>query len=128
MQNVGPIIGRSEGEGGWGIKPTLMFMMNAEMKGHRTAEELEAVGCRMEGNRYFSEDDVWLPLYEGKMVGMYDHRAASIRFDPTNRVRRNQPIALSRAEHEDAKQFAVPMFWVNSADVRERCGDCLRGV
>jgi hypothetical protein len=122
MQKIGPIIGRTEGEGGWGIKPTLMFMMNAEMKGHRTAEELEAAGCQLKGNRYIGENELWLPLYEGKMVGMYDHRAASIRFDPTNRVRRNQPVALSCSEHEDPTWLACPMFWVNSADVRERCG------
>ena len=122
MQKAGPIIGSSDGERPWGIKPTLMFMMNADMKGHRTAEELAAVGCRLEGNCYVHGHEVWLPFYEGKMVGMYDHRAASIRFDPTNRVRRNQPVALSEAEHKDAAQLALPMFWVNSASVGERCG------
>ncbi len=122
MQKAGPIIGSSNGASPWGIKPMLMFMMNADMKGHRTAEELEAAGCHLDGNRYVQGQEVWLPFYEGKMVGMYDHRAASIRFDPTNRVRRNQPIALSEAEHEDATQLALPMFWVNSASVAERCG------
>ena len=126
MQKAGPIIGRSEGERGWVIRPTLMFMMNAGMKGHRTAEELEAAGCQIEGNRYLHASEVWLPFYEGKMVGMYDHRAASIRFDPTNRVRRNQPVALSFAEHQDPGQLALPMFWVSSADVAKRCGSVPR--
>ena len=121
MQQAGPIIGRTEGEHGWSIKSTLMFMMNADMKGHRTAEELETAGCRLDGNRYQQGGVVWLPFYEGKMVGMYDHRAASIRFDPSNRVRRNQPVALSNAEHQDPTRLALPMFWVDSADVAARC-------
>jgi hypothetical protein len=126
MQKAGPIIGRSNGKRGWAIKPTLMFMMNADMKGHRTAEELEATGCQIEGNRYLHNGEVWLPFYEGKMVGMYDHRAASIRFDPNNRVRRNQPVALSCTEHEDPAQLALPMFWVNFTNVAERCGSVPR--
>jgi hypothetical protein len=121
MQKSGPIIGRSESESGWFIKPTLMFMMNAEMKGHRTAEEFENSEYRLCGNHYQQGDRVWLPLYEGKMVGMYDHRAASIRFDSSNRVRRNQPVALSNAEHQDPMRLAKPMFWVDSTDVATRC-------
>ncbi|MEI7936152.1 MAG: hypothetical protein WCK27_05630 [Verrucomicrobiota bacterium] len=122
MQKAGPNIGSSDGERPWRIKPALMFMMNADMKGHRTAEELEAAGCRLNGNCYVNDQEVWLPFYEGKMVGMYDHRAASIRFDPTNRVRRNQPVALSQGDHQDPAQLALPMFWVNAATVAERCG------
>lgn len=122
MQNAGPIIGMSEGAHGWVIKPMLMFMMNAAMKGHLTAEELEADGYHLEGNCYLREKEKWLPFYEGKMVGMYDHRAASIRFDPSNRVRRNQPVAFFDAEHQDPEHFALPMFWVNSVEVDKRCG------
>ncbi|MBU0966249.1 MAG: N-6 DNA methylase [Proteobacteria bacterium] len=121
LQKAGPIIGRDEGGQGWRIKPTLMFMMNAAMKGHRTAEELYAKGFHLRGNCFTRDSDVWFPFYEGKMVGMYDHRAAIIRFDPTNRVRRNQPVALSDTEHQDPKQLAQPMFWVSASDVSERC-------
>jgi hypothetical protein len=121
MQQAGAIIGSSDGKDDWGIKQTLMFMMNAAMKGHRTAEELEAAKFQAEGNRYQRGEDTWLPFYEGKMVGMYDHRASSIQFDPSNRVRRNQPVALNAAEHEDPAQVALPVFWVNSTDVKERC-------
>jgi hypothetical protein len=103
-----------------------MFMMNADMKGHRTADELEAAGYHLMGNRYLRDCEVWVPFYEGKMVGMYDHRAASIRFDTSNRVRRNQPVSLSDTEHQDSEHLALPMFWINSADVGERCGDVPR--
>ncbi len=121
LQQTGPIIGSQETDSSWGIKPTLMFMMNAEMKGHRTSEELEAAGCQLLGNRYVGGQEVWLPFYEGKMVGLYDHRAASIRFDPANRVRRNQPVALSEAEHENPDHFALPIFWLHSTSIAERC-------
>ena len=54
----------------------------------------------------------WLPLYEGKMVGMYDHRSADVVFNPSNRARRNQPVSLDQQEHADPTRTARPLFWI----------------
>ena len=101
-------------------------MMNASMKTHRTAEELIAMNLQMKGNRFVGDSSEWLPFYEGKMVGMFDHRAASVVFDPTNRVRRNQAEAVSIEQHEDPEFLATPVFWLDSAEVTSRCGDTPR--
>jgi hypothetical protein len=110
-----------ESEHGWQIKSVLMFMVNASMTHHRSAEELETIGCQQIGNHFFADGDEWFPLYEGKMVGAYDHRAASIRFDPNNRVRRNQPEPFSDVEHHCPTQMAQPLFWVSRENVIDRC-------
>ncbi|MFN7989778.1 MAG: N-6 DNA methylase [Thermoanaerobaculia bacterium] len=104
------------------VQPNLMFMMNAAMALHRTGPELAQRGLVLDGNRFVGQGEVWLPLYEGKMVAGYDHRSASVRFDPTNPVRRNQPDPFSDEDHRDPKKYAQPLFWVNLADVRRRCG------
>ena len=111
---------------GWGVKTKLMFMMNAGMKSHRTAEELLANNFEMIGNRFVGESSEWLPFYEGKMVGMFDHRAASVVFDPTNRVRRNQAESVSISQHENPSFMATPVFWLESSEVATRCGECPR--
>jgi hypothetical protein len=121
-----PILTQEDSERGWRVKPTLMFMMNASMKIHRSADELESAGYALVGNWYATGDEKWLPLYEGKMVGMYDHRAASIRFDPSQRVRQNQPVALGKGEHIDPSHLAQPMFWVAYKGVYDRCGSVPR--
>ena len=41
------------------------------------------------------------------MVGMFDHRAASILFNPSNRVRRNQPEPLTAEQHNDPNFAAI---------------------
>ncbi len=120
-----PLLADESAEG-WRIKPVLMFMVNASMKHHRTAEELEVEGLKLVGSRFVGDDQHWYPLYEGKMVGMFDHRAASIKFDATNRVRRNQPDPLSIAEHNDPSCVALPLFWVSHREVVERCGNIPR--
>jgi hypothetical protein len=126
LHQVAPILAKEDPSNGWQVHPTLMFMMNAAMTAHRSAEELETNGYQLHGNRYIRGEQEWLPLYEGKMVSMYDHRSASIRFDANNRVRRNQPDPLSETEHADPQHVALPMFWVDSAMVFDRCGSLPR--
>lgn len=119
-----PIVASAD-EDGWRIKPVLMFMVNASMKHHRTAEELETEGLGQVGNRFVGDEE-WFPLYEGKMVGMFDHRAASIRFDPSNRVRRNQPDPLSSEEHDCPDTVAQPLFWISRRMILDRCDEVPR--
>ena len=126
LHDVAPILAKEDGNNVWRVKPTLMFMMNASMTTHRSAEELETNGYQLYGNRYVKGEHEWLPLYEGKMVAMYDHRSASIKFDASNRVRRNQPDPLSETEHADPERLTLPMFWVDSSVVSNRCGSLPR--
>jgi hypothetical protein len=126
LHEPGRMIGHCNDQSDWQIRVMLMFMMNAEMKEHRSAEELDQQGYQLEGNTYRKGTDTWLPLYEGKMVGMFDHRAASIEFDPNNRVRRNQPSELSSQAHRDPSQLAQPLFWVSTESISERCSQALR--
>ena len=59
----------------------------------RTAAQLDAEGFyRVDGNRWKKGDEVYLPLYEGKMVQAFDHRAASVVVNPENL---NRPIAAA---------------------------------
>jgi hypothetical protein len=111
---------------GWGVKTKLMFMMNAGMKSQQTAEELIARDLQLVGNRFVGDSVEWLPFYEGKMVGMFDHRAAGVVFDPTNRVRRNQAEAVTDDQHTDPKFLAMPVFWLSSAEVASKCGEVPR--
>ncbi|MFN9572400.1 MAG: restriction endonuclease, partial [Betaproteobacteria bacterium] len=55
-----------------------------------------------------------LPLYEGKMVQMFDHRAADVVVNPANLHRAAQPRELSTAEHMQAERFALPQYWVGA--------------
>lgn len=121
LHQRGPVLA-DEGAQGWHVKQVLMFMMNAAMKSHRSADEL-ARTCQLDGNKYREDTVTWLPMYEGKMVGLYDHRASGIRFDPSNRVRRNQPEYLSDDDKGNPHTLVLPLFWVPQADVEARAAD-----
>ena len=53
-----------------------MFDMTNDSHLFRTAAQLEADGFYpVQGNRWKKGDELYLPLYEGKMVQAFDHRA-----------------------------------------------------
>jgi hypothetical protein len=106
---------------GWRVRQVLMFMVNAALTIHRNENELSET-CRRVGARWEDAERTWLPLYEGKMVSMYDHRASTVVFDPRNRVRKNQAEYLSDEDHVDPNRSAIPMFWIRDDAVRARCG------
>ena len=71
------------------------------------------------GNRFDSPSGAWLPLYEGKMVQAFDHRAASIVVNRENLHRPAQPARRRRPRsHADPGWLPEPQYWVPS----DACG------
>ena len=58
----------------------------------RRKDQLQSKGFYpVKGSRWKRGDELYVPLYEGKMVQMFDHRAASIVINEKNIVRKAQP-------------------------------------
>jgi hypothetical protein len=57
-----------------------MLNMTTDSKLFRSRSELESDegAWPVGGNRFESADGKWVPLYEGKMVQAFDHRASDI--------------------------------------------------
>ncbi len=98
----------------WPVKYTRMFDMTNDSHLFTTRTELEEVegAWPLGGNRYDSPKGEWVPLYEGKMVQSFDHRAASIIVNPENRHRPAQPVSATLGQHQDPNWIPDPQFWV----------------
>ena len=49
----------------------------------KTAAQLEADGFYpVQGNRWKRGEELYLPLYQGRMIHHFDHRANSVRVNP----------------------------------------------
>ena len=68
------------------------------------------------GDRFDSPTGVWLPLYEGKMVRAFDHRAASIVVKTANLHRPVPPRPTTPEQHSDPEWTADPQYWVNAKE------------
>ncbi len=110
------LVDRSSGEEvkAWPVRHATMFHMANDSHLFRTREELEEQeGAYPVGNNHFdSPSGKWLPLYEGKMVQAFDHRAASVVVNPSNLHRPGQPVSSTSDQHRDPGWLPDPQFWV----------------
>ena len=110
------LVDRSSGKEvkAWPVKYTRMFDMTNDSGLFRTRSELdEKEGAwPVGGNRYQSPSGEWVPLYEGKMVQAFDHRAASIVINPKNLHRPAQPKPATIEQQRDPNWLPDPQYWV----------------
>ena len=53
-----------------------------------------------------------MPLYEGKMVQAFDHRAASIFVNPEKPYRPAKPVPATLDQHQDPDWLPDPRYWI----------------
>lgn len=104
-----------EPKAAWPVKYTTMFHMTNDSHLFRTKAELEGKegAWPIGGNRWQSKAGEWVPLYEGKMVQAFDHRAAGIVVNPDNMNRPAQPLPATPDQLADPNWVANPQFWVS---------------
>jgi hypothetical protein len=101
-----PILVRHSAQGNqqaWPIKYVRQFDMANDSALFRTQKELEERegAYPVAGDIWRSPAGDWVPLYEGKMVQAFDHRASSITTVEKNVHRPGQSEATTLAEHQD---------------------------
>ena len=69
-----------------------------------------------QANRWRKGEELYLPLYEGKMVQAFDHRAASVVVNPENLNRPAQPREASLDEHANPNWLPDPQYWVLTSE------------
>ena len=106
----------------WGIAFRQgLFNMTSDSNLFRSAAELEGEGARLEANMFRGPGEtIWLPLYEAKMTGFFEHRTADVVLSPTALVRQGQPAPLSIEDHCDPSRLAFPRYWVAEGEVTKR--------
>ena len=104
--------GEDDAVAAWPVKYVRMFDMTNDSHLFRTRAELEEKegAWPVGGNRWQSSAGEWVPLYEGKMVQAYDHRAASVVVNHDNLHRPGQPRETTFDEHTDPNFTIAPQY------------------
>ena len=114
------LVDRSSGEAvkAWPVKYTRMFDMTNDSGLFRTRAELEERegAWPVGGNRFGSPSGDWVPLYEGKMVQAFDHRAANIVVNLENQHRPAQPVPATPEQHRNPSWLPDSQFWVSASE------------
>ena len=117
------LVDRSGGEEcrAWPVRYVRMIDMANDSDLFRTAAQLDSAGFYpVQGNRWKKGDELYLPLYQGRMIHQFDHRANSVR---VNRDSTHNPYLseeVTEAQHADPEfhpstQYSVPESAVDHA-------------
>jgi Eco57I restriction-modification methylase len=86
-----------------------VFNMTSDSHLFRTRTQLEMNGWHLEGNTFLKDGEMCLPLYEGKMIGLFDHRFG------TYKGREQGDRELDEVLHSDPIALPLPRYWVHSS-------------
>ena len=99
----------------WAVRYHTMFHMTNDSHLFRTAAQLRSDDYYLvEDNHWRKGDEVYVALYEGKMVQAFDHRAASVMVNEANLNRPGVTLEANLEEHMKPVWQPTPQFWVKS--------------
>ena len=100
----------------WGVAFSRMLDMTNDSKKFQTKDGLESKGLNLAGHLYRNVHEVWLPLYEAKMIEQYDHRFAGI-VHHAERARTGEPEETTLNQHIDVNYYPTFRYWVKLDEV-----------
>ncbi len=110
----------------WRVKYATMFHMANDSHLFRTSEQLETEGFYpVEGNRWKRGEELYLPLYQGRMIRQFDHRANSVKYNPDNTINPYLSVAVTEAEHANPAFSPMTQYWVLEQEVSGNMPDRL---
>lgn len=101
----------------WATHFSTMFHMSNDSSLFHTREQLENEGYRLHGNCFKRESDVYLPLYEAKMLWQLDHRFGTYRGQTEAQANQGKLPELDKNQHNDPTFLAEPRYWVAQRDI-----------
>ena len=109
-----PALGRRPDSRVWPVKYVTMFHMTNDSHRFLTPAELEKQGFAQVGlGRWRAGEREAVPLYEGKMIQMYDHRAADVVVNSRNMHRAAQPEAIEGVAKAMPNRYPKPQYYVD---------------
>ena len=95
-----------------------LFNMTSDSHLFRTAAQLESAGFYpVEGNRWKRGEELYLPLYQGRMIWHFDHRANSVLFNPASTHNPYLSEEVTEEQHADPNFLPQSQYWVPAENV-----------
>ena len=114
------LLDRSQGEERrvWPVRYRTMFHMTNDSHLFRTAAQLDSEGFYPVGdNRWRRGGELYLPLYQGRMIHQFDHRANSVVINPENTHNPYLSEAVTDEQHADPIFLPQSQYWIPASQV-----------
>ena len=112
------LVDRASSDVVWSMRYVRMLDLANDSGRFRTRSELEGDenAWPIGANRFQSKAGEWVPLYEGKMVQAFNHRASDIVLAKANVFRSGQGADLTNDDHRNPARQPIPRYWIQSAE------------
>ncbi|MCF4097131.1 Eco57I restriction-modification methylase domain-containing protein [Maritalea mediterranea] len=119
IYETAPVLSNAQvGESKWPVRFSQMLNMSTDSALFRTKDQLndEEGAWPIGNNRFESAEGQWLPVYEGKMVKAFDHRASDIILNETNVFRPGQQVAIEPIEKQNPTRYPTARYYINEIE------------
>lgn len=106
----------------WPVRYCTMFHMTNDSHLFKRRDELEAQGWYPIGTNHWKKGEAEaVPLYAGRMIWHYDHRAAGIGVNEENQQVATVTDGTSLKQKMQPDFAPTPQYWVATSDLPEYC-------
>lgn len=119
-RNAPILINDETNENPWGIRFMMMFNMASASSLFYTRKQLDKMGGKLQGCSYSVDNDIYVPLYEGKMFWHYNHHYAEFPNEYEVQKRPSSINSTSIRTLADSKSYIMPWYWVKKSLIDER--------
>ncbi|MBK9290658.1 MAG: N-6 DNA methylase [Bacteroidetes bacterium] len=108
------LINESKNQNPWGVSfKQGLFNMSTDSHLFRTRAQMEQAGFTLMGNRFVKGEEIWLPLYEAKMIWHFDHRFSTFEGASS----RSETTETTLLQKQNPAFVAIPWYWVVKEEV-----------
>ena len=113
------LIKDSDGSNPWGLHFATIFHMSNDSELFETEHSLERKAEKFDGWAWTAGSQRWLPLYEAKLLGHYDHRFSTYANATEAQLRVQTLPRPTDVQHDNPNFEPHARYWVSEAKVNE---------
>lgn len=111
------LLNEQNGENPWSVRFGSMIHMSNDSHLFRTYAQLMESGAKYEAPNFNLDGEIYVPLYEGKMIWHYNHHYGTW---PTEGDRPNTIDTPAIEELSNSSSCIMPWYWVPMSEVKNR--------
>ena len=113
------LINEEKNQNPWGVSfKQGLFNMSSDSHLFRTRAQMEQTGFALMGNRFVKGSEIYLPLYESKMIWHFDHRFGT--YTGVDSRTSTQTPTPSQEQYKDPFYQILPWYWVTKDEVEKQ--------